>query len=198
MEKTNNITESRKNHHLNREERNFLEVRYNIDGWSIYRIAKELGRAYNTIKAEIARGTVADKNGKNVRYKSDRGEEVYHDNRKACTRTYRAGDTMPFLHYVEDKFFDKNTRWSLDACVGEALRSGAFRREEIVCTKTLYNYVELGILRIQNIDLPEKLSRSTKAKKVSENKKKLGRSMKAQSFSTGNGNNLIPFPVQAP
>ena len=59
----------------------------------------------------------------------------------------------------------------------QALASGKFRREEIVCTKTLYNYVDLGLLPIKNIDLPEKLRHNTKAKKARENKKNLGRSI---------------------
>ena len=47
----------------------------------------------------------------------------------------------------------------------------------MVCTKTLYNYVDLGLLKIKNIDLPEKLKRSEKSKKTRENKKKLGNSI---------------------
>ena len=52
-------------------------------------------------------------------------------------------------------------KWSLDAAFGYALKSNEFRRDEIVCTKTLYNYVDLGLLPIKNIDLPEKLRRNT-------------------------------------
>lgn len=72
MDETNYTTETKKNQHLTDEERHEIEVRYNKDHWGIYRIARHLGRAYNTIKAEIARGTVAAKNGKHVRYRSDR------------------------------------------------------------------------------------------------------------------------------
>ena len=64
-----------------------------------------------------------------------------------------------------------------DVSYGKALADGKFRREEMVCTKTLYNYVDLGLLPIKNIDLPEKLRRNTKAKKARENKKNLGRSI---------------------
>lgn len=46
----------------------------------------------------------------------------------------------------------------------------------MVCTKTLYNYVDLGLLSIKNIDLPNKLIRNTKAKKNREHKKILGQS----------------------
>lgn len=65
----------------------------------------------------------------------------------------------------------------MDACVGRALKEGSFDRSEILCTKTLYNYVDLGLLNIKNIDLPQKLSRNTKIHKDKENKRVLGRSI---------------------
>lgn len=45
------------------------------------------------------------------------------------------------------------------------------------CTKTLYNYIDLGLLQIRNIDLPMKLRRNTKSKRVRTNKRKLGTSI---------------------
>ena len=54
MDIQNYTTEHRKGQHLLAEERHEIEVRLK-DGWSPYRIAKHLGRAYNTIKNEIAR-----------------------------------------------------------------------------------------------------------------------------------------------
>ena len=62
----------------------------------------------------------------------------------------------------------RQNSWSPDACVGEALASGRFKRSEIVCTKTLYNYIDLGLLyrswllAVKNTDLPQKLRRNTK------------------------------------
>ena len=84
--------------------------------------------------------------------------------------------SVRFLQYVVEHFKSED-KWSLDASYGKALESGRFRREEMVCTKTLYNYVDLGLLPIKNIDLPEKLRRNTKTKKARENKKNLGRSI---------------------
>lgn len=51
----------------------------------------------------------------------------------------------------------KNKKWSIDAAVGEAIASGKFKEEESVSTKTLYNYIDLGLLDIRAIDLPMKL-----------------------------------------
>ena len=39
----------------------------------------------------------------------------------------------------------------------------------VVVERLLYNYVDLGLLKIKNIDLPEKLKRSEKSKKTREN-----------------------------
>ena len=70
MDNPNYTTEHRKGQHLLNEERYEIEVRLK-DGWSIYKIAKHLGRAYNTIKDEVERGTVTLYNGKVKRYKAD-------------------------------------------------------------------------------------------------------------------------------
>ena len=64
--------------------------------------------------------------------------------------------------------------WSLDVCVGRTLESGKFRWDQIVCPKTLCNYVDNGLIRTKNIELAEKLKRSTKKKIVRKNKRILG------------------------
>lgn len=175
MDHLNYTTEHRKGQHLLSEERHEIEVRLK-DGWTIYRIAKHLGRPYNTIKNEIARGTVSLYNGRVRRYKADEGKKVYLERRQNCRKQYRCLSTIRFLQYVV-AHFRGDDKWSLDACFGAALSSGKFHREEMVCTKTLYNYVNLGLLPIKNIDLPEKLRRNTKRKKINENKRILGKSI---------------------
>ncbi len=61
----------------------------------------------------------------------------------------------------------RSHNWSIDACVGESIAQNRFSRHERVCTKTLYNYV----------DLPQKLKRNTKSTRVRKNKRKLGKSI---------------------
>ena len=175
MDNTNYTTEHRTGQHLLSEERHEIEVRLK-DGWAVYRIAKHLGRPYNTIKNEIKRGMVSLYNGKQHRYKADEGKKVYLENRRNCRKQYRCLASIRFLQYVVEHF-KGDDKWSLDTSYGKALESDKFRREEMVCTKILYNYVDLGLLHIKNIDLPEKLRRNTKAKKDRENKKILGRSI---------------------
>ena len=175
MDETNYTTEHRKGQHLTSEERHIIEVRYNKDKQTIYGIAKEIGRPYNTVKNEIARGRVSLYNGKVSRYKADVGYSVYLEHRRECRRKYRCLETSVFLKYVSAHY--REDKWSLDVCAGRAVADGTFQREKIVCTKTLYRYVDLGLLPIKNIDLPEKLSRNTRQHEVRENRRNLGRSI---------------------
>ncbi|GHN35801.1 hypothetical protein ME792_09270 [Lactobacillus delbrueckii] len=48
-------------------------------------------------------------------------------------------------------------------------------------TKTLYNYVDLGLMDIKNGDLPEKVKRNTKTRRARVNKCILGRSIDERS-----------------
>ncbi len=56
MDYQNHNTESRKNKHLNTKERMIVEIRLK-DGFSAYKIAKELNRPINTVLKEISRVT---------------------------------------------------------------------------------------------------------------------------------------------
>ena len=53
----------------------------------------------------------------------------------------------------------------------------------MVCTKTLYNYVNTGLIGIKNIDLPEKLRRKPNAHRNRKNKRVLGRSIEERPAS---------------
>lgn len=179
MDNPDYSTEHRKGQHILAEERHEIEVRLK-DGWSIYRIAKHLKRPYNTIKNEIARGSIQLYQGKVHRYKAKEGERTYKENRSRSRRQYKRLNVASFIKYVEECF---QQGWSLDACAGKAVESGKFRRDQIVCTKTLYNYVDNGLIGIKNIDLPEKLARNTKGKKVRKNKRILGDSIELRPES---------------
>ena len=176
MDYPNNNTESRKNKHLNFEERMTIQIRLK-DGYSRYKIAKELNRPINTIINEIRRGTTTQiKQGKPVEmYLADTGEAVYKKHRQNSCRTFKRLECSEFINYTVDKI--KYANWSPDACVGRALITGDFEPSEMVCTKTLYNYIDLGLMEIKNSDLPLKLRRSTKTSVVREHKKKLGKSI---------------------
>ena len=176
MDYPNNNTESRKNKHLNFEERMTIQIRLK-DGLSPYRIAKELNRPLNTVLNEIRRGTTMQiKQGKHIEiYLADTGESIYKKNRLNSCRTFKRLECCDFISYAVAKI--KNDSWSPDACVGNAIKTGQFERYQMVCTKTLYNYIDLGLLLVKNADLPMKLRRNTKPTIVKKHKKKLGKSI---------------------
>ena len=180
MDHLHSTTEHRKGKHLSFEERVVIQTRLK-DGWTPNRIAGEIGCAPNTIRNEIKRGTVALYRGKVFRYKAKAGQAAYEKNRAACCRHYDLLEKSAFIAYVEEHFFEDE--WSLDVCAHRALKDGSFTRKQIVCTKTLYNYADLGLLNIRNIDLPEKLRRSPKKTRIRENKRVLGRSIEERPAS---------------
>jgi len=176
MDYPNNNTESRKNKHLNFKERMTIQLRLK-DGRSAYKIAKELNRPINTVLNEIRRGTTTQIiQGKPIQlYLADTGEATYKKHRLNSCRTFKRLECCEFINYVVAKI--KYDSWSPDACVGNALETSKFQRSQMVCTKTLYNYIDLGLIAIKNADLPIKLRRNTKPRIVKEHKKKLGTSI---------------------
>ena len=108
-------------------------------------------------------------------YRAKAGQAAYEANRRNSCRTYDFITKSKFINYVSNHFF--NDDWSLDACYGRAITEGKFTREEMVCVKTLYNYVDAGLIEIKNQHLPEKLSRKPKQIYAKYNKRKLGRSI---------------------
>lgn len=180
MDNHNYNTETKKGQHLTFEEREEIQIRLK-DNWSIYKISKTLSRAYNTIKTEITRGTVELYNGHIRRYKATSGQAKYEKNRQASRRQYKRLKASRFIKWTEEQY--KSNKWSFDVCVGRALESNRFSRDDMVCTKTLYNYADKGLIGIKNIDLPEKLRRNTKSKVVRQNKRNLGKSIEERPES---------------
>lgn len=171
-------TEPQKENHLSYEKRILIQLRLK-DNWSANKIAKEIGCAPNTVRNEIRREHVSLYHGNVQRYKAKVGQAAYEEHRLACGRRMDSLEKAPFLAYVDAHVSEDN--WSLDACVGRALQSGEFARSEVVCTKPLYRYADLGLMGTRNHHLPEKLRRNTKNRRVHENKKKLGRSIEERS-----------------
>lgn len=174
MDQLNSTTYHQKGKHLSFEERVIIQVRLN-DKLSPNKIAAELGCSPNTVRNEIKRGTVSLYNGKVKRYKAETGQKNYEANRCNSCRHCEYLNKLGFITYLEDRFF--NDGISVDACVGEAMAKEYFPRKDMLCTKTIYNYIDKGLMKIRNHHLPEKISRKPKHEQVRKNKKKLGRSI---------------------
>ena len=117
-------------------------------------------------------------------YLADTGEAIYRKHRLNSCRVFKRLECCKFINFVVDKI--KNSSWSPDACVGNSLETKLFKRSEIVCTKTLYNYIDIGLLSVKNLDLPIKLRRDTKPATVIKHKKNLGKSIEERSETINN------------
>lgn len=169
----NDTLNPRKNKHLNAFERGQIQLLHN-EGLTPYSIGKRLGRASNTIRNELNRGSVLQikANKKRMVYYPDTGQIVYETNRKNCGTKFKYLKCEAFINHVSALFFQKNH--SLDSICGAARLNKTFPEDYMVCTKTLYNYVDAGLLSIRNTDLPLKLKRSTKSSRVKQHKTNLG------------------------
>lgn len=79
MDQPHDTIEHQKGKHLSYKERIKIEIRLK-DGWTVPQMAKEIGCAPNTVRNEIARGTVLLYRGKVARYKPEEGQAKYEEN----------------------------------------------------------------------------------------------------------------------
>lgn len=103
MDYPNHTTNPRKHKHLNFEEHMTIHLRLK-DGYSPYKIAKELGCVSNTIRNEIARGTVIQiiQGRKVTSYLADAGQNNYLQNRKHCSPKVKRLSCNDFVSYISE------------------------------------------------------------------------------------------------
>lgn len=170
-----------KGHHLTLKERGNIEAYFNHDGYSRRKIASLLSVSPQTINNEIRRGLVTNKqlvNGKEVFfqvYVAELAEQRYHENRKVCHRPCKFLQVAAFLAFFVEHF--KRDGWAPDAAVGRAKVLSLFRSDEMVCTQTLYKYIDEQRLEVCNLDLAEKMRRRLPKHINHKNKRILGRSI---------------------
>ena len=80
-----------------------------------------------------------------------------------------------FIKFAEDKILYE--KWPPDAAVGSCRGNSKWQHSTIVCTKTLYNYIDQGLLKVRNIDLNLKLRLKPKIRRVRQNKRIMGKSI---------------------
>lgn len=176
MDYPHHTPESRKNKHLNDIERGQIKLLID-ENRTPYYIAKKLKRSANTIRNELQRGTVAQivKGNTIMIYLPDAGKAIYEKNRLNSRKPYKYMECSVFIQHVDEKL--KTNQHSVDAICGRARLEGIYDASKRVCTKTIYNYIDLGLMQCKNIDLPLKMKRSTKSNRVRKNKKVLGKSI---------------------
>ena len=154
---------SKKGKHLTREERIVIE-RMSRGGRPPRDIAEVLGRHVRTIDRELRRGEVThldtELREKQV-YSSDRAQADYDLNATAKGPALKLGTNHAMIHFVRDRIVDHKE--SPDVVV--------FRMEEAgiqnpVCTKTLYNYIDQGLIPdVSNETLWEKRQRRNRPRR---------------------------------
>lgn len=176
MASTHFTTIKRTFHHLSPYARGEIAALYK-QGKSLQVIADAVGYHKSTVSRELQRGKVTQMTTRRELFQTylpDVGQRKYEENRKACGAKFKLADVIEFVHFAENKMLDEE--WSPDAVCGHAKLKGLYAGK-LVCTKTLYNYIDQGILRVKNIDLPMKLRLNTKKQRVRKNKRILGRSI---------------------
>lgn len=170
-------TGRRKFQHITKEKRAQLEILLNIKPkLSKVKIAKTLGIARSTLYEELHRGTVEQIDTNLVKYKkyfADTGQRVYEEHRKNSRNPLKIVKAAKFVEYAEKEMLDK--KLSPDAICGYAAAKDLF--EEMVCTRTLYNYIDQCLLQVRNIDLPLRVKLNTKVRKIRKNRRIYGDSI---------------------
>lgn len=165
----------RKFKHLTKEKRAQIEVllKQKIPKTEI---AKIVGIARSTLYNELKRGTVEqiDTNLKPYKkYFYDAGQRVYEQHRQNSHPCLKLVQAHEFIQYAEKQILEE--KLSPDAVCGKARAEGAFAKT--VCTKTLYNYIDMCLLKVRNIDLPLRVKRKTKVQRVHQNRRIYGMSI---------------------
>ena len=106
---------------------------------------------------ENKRGTTTQQDTKLVAHQrnyTETGQAVNEKTRANCKRQLRFGQVTEVLNWAEDIMRDDSR--SPDVVVGYAQLHRLFKKESMVCAKTLYSHIDRNLLKIRNIDLPLK------------------------------------------
>ena len=178
MDQSQDTTFHQKGKHFSKENRYMLQgflksCAQNGTNPSLRSLAKEFNCSPNTIRNELARGSHPNTG----RYSAARAQRDYNSNHaNSCVKPYKALQVSTYLLWVTNQF--RNEKWSLDACAGRAKAQRLFEKSAMVCSKTLYNYVDFQLLPgIRNIDLPAKLRRRKHKDNVRKHLRILGESI---------------------
>jgi IS30 family transposase len=107
-------------------------------------------------------------------YRWDAGQRVYEERRQNCGSKNKVAACSDMVSFVEGKILGPE-KWSPDAAIGFAKANNLYPGREF-STKTFYNWVDDGLVKIKNIDLLLKVRRKPRSPRT-ERKKVLGKSI---------------------
>ena len=144
-------TKERRFQHLTIEKRAQIEILLRMKVPKS-QIARMLGIARSTLYNELARGSVVQLDSElrqYTRYFSDVGQRMYEEHRENSRPPLKLAKAHEFIVYAEQQMLEE--KLAPETICGAVRRKGLF--QEIVCAKTLYNYIDQCLLRVRNIDL---------------------------------------------
>jgi len=159
-------TKKKKYTHLHERDRYKLEALLDAKK-SVKEIARILARDRSTIYREIKRGTVLrlqyDLTEKN-QYRANAAQNNYIKQGRNKERLLKIGKDRRLEKYIRHKLIEK--KYSPDAIIGKIIKDQK-KFKGIICTKTLYNYIDAGIFAgISNENLWEKRKRQKRRYKT--------------------------------
>ena len=159
MERKNCNTRGKKYTHLKESERYKIEVLASQKK-KAPEIALILKRARATIYRELVRGSrmrLDYKFNHKKQYRADIAQRDYQKKGQNKERRLKIGSDKQLEAYIRDKLL--KSKYSPDAIIGE-IRIKGLVFQGMICTKTLYNYIDAGIFSgISNESLWEKRKR---------------------------------------
>lgn len=159
MEPNNCNTKKQKYTHLSESERYKIEV-YLEEKKTLEEIAQKLRRARSTIYREVKRGTrirMGYELKMRKQYRADVAQRDYKTKVMNKEHELKIGKDRLLEGYIRKKLIED--KFSPDVIIGEIKLKGLIF-EGMICTKTLYNYIDAGIFSgISNETLWEKRKR---------------------------------------
>jgi len=179
MCQNNYNTKSKKGKHLTWEDRQIIEHLYNIQDKSKAEIAEELGKHRTTISREIEKGKVELLNSDYTtreEYVAQKAQEVYENNATAKGPKIKIAKDHELAEFIEEKIVEK--KWSPEVIAEKISKKDCFDID--LHWKTIYNYIDKGILMVERDDLTygkykKNSSSNKKREKRSTTKRKEGR-----------------------
>ena len=166
MEQRNCITKKRKYKHLNEGERYKIEVLLQ-EKRKIKEIAVILSRNRSTIYRELKRGTISrlqSNLSEKKQYRANVGQLNYVKQGKNKERRLKIGKDRRLEEYIREKII--KDKFSPDAIIGQ-IKEKRLKFKGLICTKTLYNYIDAGIFSgLSNDNLWEKRKRKKRRYKT--------------------------------
>ena len=183
----NDTTQSKKYKQLSRSDRDTIERMLLVKATKA-EIARALKVDPGTISREIKRGSFIRRRSNPIIsknpdvpefidewvYEAEEAQRRHDSKKRNCGAKNTILNNSELVEYIEEQVLGEE-KWSLDAARGYAEVNNLYP-DQGVCIATLYNWVEAGLLKVKNHNLPLKLKRKKRSERQNK-KRELGKSI---------------------